>query len=436
MRQRVYVWLKGTFVVGWGFAYYDKNDFQQPRDYPEMPKKKLTQRFIKSLNAPDKRTTYYDTNEKGLILRVTTAGTKTFSYRYHKDGKNQRFTIGQYPDFSLAEARAEVQRLRVSIRSGKDPQFERQKKKNPTTFKELVTDYKKKHVPTLREKTQTEYLRILDNELLPDFGNLGIQDVTRGRILLSLNDKAHKEGSPTMANRIRAVLSSVLSFAINNGLADTNPVSKINTFTDGTNKRDRYYSNEEIKELWAAFSELNQPIDSYLKILLITAQRKTETMKMRWDDIKGDGWTIPASLAKNKQEHYVPLPKLALTIINNLKPYSGNSDFVFLSPRIENQPISSIRTPAQHIQDTTSITDFRVHDLRRTAATNMAKLKVGRTVLGKILNHKGAASDNLVTAIYDRHSYEDEKRQALLKWEMHLKRILTGSSSLMDIFHS
>lgn len=150
---------------------------------------------------------------------------------------------------------------------------------------------------------------------------------------------------------------------------------------------------------------------------------------MKWSDINGDVWTIPASLAKNKQPHDVPLPDMALEIIEEMRHITGDSDFVFCSPRKDNKPIGSIKISKEKIQDESDISDFRPHDLRRTVATYMAKLGVDRTVLGKILNHKGLAGDSQVTAIYDRHSYMKEKRQALNRWNHKLKQILEGAEA-------
>src|SRR5699024_3083014 len=110
-------------------------------------------------------------------------------------------------------------------------------------------------------------------------------------------------------------------------------------------------------------------------------------------------------------------------VIEGMHPLTGKSDYVFESPVIDNQPIQELKRTVRHIRTASGVEDFRPHDLRRTAATYMAKLKVDRTVLGKILNHKGLAGDTQVTAIYDRHTYMDEKRQALQIWSDHLKQI-------------
>lgn len=397
-----------------------------------MPQKKLTNRFIKSIDDPDKPIAYQDTKAEGLNLRVTKTGTKTFSYRYRMHGKYQRYTIGRYPSTTLSEARDEVIRLKNEINKGRDPKEEQKKRKNPTTFKELVDDYKQKYLPQKKASTQKEYERILDNELVEEFGTMGIDSVNRSRLKRLLDRKAYTDESTVMANRIRAVASSLFSFAINQGLVEKNPIKSIDTYEKAA-KRNRVYTKKEIKELWVYFGKQNQPIDSYLKILLLLGQRKTETMKMQWNEIQGDVWVIPPERSKNSKEHRVPLPPLAQRIISDLRGYSGKSDYVFLSPRADNKPLSSVRSCAQRIQENTKVKDFRYHDLRRTVATNMAKIGIQRNIVGKILNHKSASEDDMITAIYDRYDYDSEKREALQKWENRLKEFfgLRGSLDAM-----
>lgn len=392
-----------------------------------MPKKKLTHQFIKALNPPEKPIAYYDTNESGLTLRLSRAGTKNFCYRYQFNGKFRRYTIGTFPAKSLSYARGKVQTLKGKVNDGIDPQAEKEKRKHkpdPQTFKELAEEFKSKYLPTLRESTQTEYRRIIDRELIPAFGDTAIGNITKNQIMSLLDDKAYNQSSPTMANRIRARLSKIYNFAIQRSLAESNPVSATATYKKGNTKRDRYYSESEIQELWSCFEDWPEPTQSVLKMLLVCGQRKTETMKMKWSDIRDHVWTIPAEIAKNGQPHDVPLSDMALQIIEEIRPLTGETDFVFCSPKEDNAPMKWLSRARVTIQKHSDVPDFRPHDLRRTFATYSAKLGIDRTVLGKVLNHKGLAGDSQVTAIYDRHSYMKEKRQAMNRWSHHLQKII------------
>jgi integrase len=147
----------------------------------------------------------------------------------------------------------------------------------------------------------------------------------------------------------------------------------------------------------------------------LTAQRLGETRKARWDDIEGGTLIIPSKNAKNDRMNRVPLSDPALNVLEELKEINGESDFVFCSPSPakENEPIRWVTDATKRIREECGFY-FRLHDLRRTAASGMSRLGVDRVTISKVLNHKSA--DGSVTAVYDRYEREKEKREALKKW--------------------
>lgn len=414
-----------------------------------MPKQHLTSQFIRNLKPQGKRVEYYDqhlienntlkgTGVKGLFIRLTKSGNVYFYYRYYFNEKSKSYKVGSYPDIGLSEARDKARELAAQVNDGTDPQAEKNKRKHTPkqkTFEQLAEKFKQRHLPSLRASTQKEYNRMIDNELLPEFKGMQVSDITKHHVRNFLDDKAYgtkkQNPAPTAANRIRATLSSMFSFGIKKmGLTiDRNPVQQTPTYKAGKNKRDRFYSEDEIKELWNAFGQEVEPIQSVLKILLLAAQRKTETMKMKWDDVQDNIWTIPAKNAKNKQSHEVPLSDTALQIIEAMRPITGQSDYVFESPRLENEPISWIKQSVDRVRKNSSVTDFRIHDLRRTAATYMAKGGTDPMIIGKVLNHKELAQENRITAIYNRHDYMEKKKQALNRWSHKLQQIIEGKET-------
>lgn len=392
-----------------------------------MPKKNLTYKFIEGLSAPETPTSYYDKGESGLILRVSKAGTKTFTYRYRYYGKNRRYKIGTFPNVSLAEARTEVQNLKADINRGNDPQGERKAKKaapQPKTINDLADEFKKRHFPKLKESTVSSYRARIDAEILPAFGNMLIENLTRGDIIAFLERIAFEDDKPVHSNRVRNVFSRMFSFGVEKGIAEYNPVSTVKPVGEESSRK-RVYSEDEIIALWEAFEAQAEPVQSVLKMLLICGQRKGETCKMCWDKIEGDVWEIPDDITKNGRTHYVPLPGMAIQILEGLPK---RNKYVFPSRKNEGEPIRWISGAADRVKELSGIDDFRMHDLRRTAASGMAKLGVDRTVLGKVLNHKGLAGDSQVTAIYDRYEYLEEKEQALQRWSAHLQKVLSGDT--------
>ena len=159
-------------------------------------------------------------------------------------------------------------------------------------------------------------------------------------------------------------------------------------------------------------------------VRLLTAQRGIEVMTMRWEDLDESWWTIPAGVVKNKMQHHVPLSRQTRHVIDSLRPLNGRAEWVFASPK---KPDRAIAWPVKTCRRLCDRMGFRFvpHDLRRTAATHMARMGVQRIVLAKILNH----ADNGVTAIYDRSTYDREKREALTMWGDRVEMIVRSRPS-------
>jgi len=413
---------------------------QKPND---MPKQNFTSNWIKAEKAPDKRSEIFDTNKNsiGLGLRITPNGKKTFFYRYRFSGKTKRFTIGEFPAISLSDARKEVGNLKSDISRGIDPQLHKQKAKEApkkeTSFMDLCDRFKRHYTPSLRDSTRKEYERIIDSELMPAFKKVPAKELSRKEIIELLDTIAIDRGKTTLSNRVRATLSSIYSFGVDKGIVNANPVLTVKRKKNET-KRKRFYDETEIKTLWNAIEKQPEPMQYIYKFLFLCGQRSGETRRMKWDhiDFKNQTWTIPAEETKAKRENVVPLSDQALKILETLHPYTGKSDYVFLSPVGKNTPIKQLQKATERIRKETKkedkeseIKDFRVHDIRRSVATHMAKNGTKREIIGKILNHKGLAEDDQVTAIYDRYDYLKEKRVALNKWSRKLQQIITGEKA-------
>lgn len=384
--------------------------------------------MVRNLETSKTRIEYNDTLKKGLGLRVTNTGFKSFIYRYRINGKQKKYTIGRYPDISLAQARSISDDLYVKIKQGEDIQKVKVKNRhqNLVTVKDLAERFKKEYLSSLKMSTAEDYQRRIDNHILPALGKLELKNIERHEIITFLKKIASK--TPIQSNRVRAVLSSMFSFGVNMALCDDNPVRLIKPLAK-ENTRDRVYTEDELKIIWKAFENEVQPFHQVFKVLLLTGQRLGETRKMKWADIDNGVWTIPAEDTKAKRKNIVPLAPAVLELLEEMKKINGDREYVFQSPaRKKDMPISHLQYAARRVAKHTGISDFRIHDLRRTAATYMAQLGIERTVLGKILNHKTLSGDSKVTAIYDRHDYKNEKTEALEKWSIKLGAIVNQDS--------
>lgn len=220
-----------------------------------------------------------------------------------------------------------------------------------------------------------------------------------------------------------------MNFAIDMKWSESNPAAKM-ARPAAEQSRDRVLTADEIRAVWAwldrdvdddeqvvRIAALNQ---AALKLRLITAQRGGEVVSMRWSDVDlaAGWWTIHAEYSKNKLQHRVGLSAMALAILKKLrKDAKDDAVFVFAGIRGTNHRHGAL--------DGLSVENVRPHDFRRTAASMMTGGGIPRLTVAKILNHV----DSGVTAVYDRHSYDAEKRAALDWWGRKLKSIITGADA-------
>ncbi|MEX1261822.1 MAG: tyrosine-type recombinase/integrase [Balneolaceae bacterium] len=409
-------------------------------------KRKLTDAFIKEYET-DKRLEIYDSLKgvSGLVLRVTPTGHKSFALRYWYDGQSKQYTIGRYGTWSLAEARAETKELKKLIDKGIDPAVQKKnsKESKPKTLKQAIEDYKKMHLPSLKQSTQADYKNriksIVKGEGIKKTkargfdGSRYIKDIKRHEVYDFLEGIART--APTNAQRIQAILSGIFKFAKNREWIDSNPVNEISLRRDKKNRKTKWqnlaFNDSQIKKLWDEFDQHIEPVSSFFKMLLITGQRAGETRNMKWSDIDFDNqlWSIPATDTKNGIEHYVPLSSEALETLEKLQ-YITNGKFVFESPVNKGHPIGHPQKTAQRIRKKKNgVKEFNIHSLRTTFATRLAGSGTPPQVLSKILNHKKPGEGSTITAIYNKYDYEEEKRIALNRWSLELKQILTGEKA-------
>lgn len=397
-----------------------------------MPKKTLTAAFVDAVKV-DSRTEYFDITTSGLGLRVSTTGNKTFFYRYRHNGRIRRYKIGKYSTATtLKVARERADELRLEVKKGGDPQGEEKSIRNqsPKTFGELVEQYMKVHLPTLKQSTQDDYknrIQIILNHFKKD---RYLKDISRGDVFNFLESIK----APVQAQRIQAILSGILNFAFNRDWIEYNPAVKIQLSSKKAKrnkpKKNVELSGDQIIELWKGFDVYSKVTGSLFKMLLVLGQRSGETRQMEWTEINLDKklWIIPGSKTKNGIEHFVPLSGLALEIIEEMKLINGHRTYVFESPQLEGKPLGASEKAAERIRDRTGVTDFNIHSLRTTAATKMASLGVTPQVLSKVLNHKTSGEGSTITAIYNQYDYEKEKREALTRWSNNLVRILSNTT--------
>jgi integrase len=388
-----------------------------------MPNVSLTARWVDAVKPGTiAQTDYFDSRTKGFGLRVSRAGRKTWFCMYRAGGRLRRYTLGTYPNVSLADARAKAKASLHTAAQGGDPAADKKTDRLAETVSELAASYLDKYAKP-RKRSWRDDERLIRKELLPLWGTRKAKDIKR-RDVIALLDRIAARGAPIQANRVLALIRKMYNWAISRDLIEVNPCLQVKA-PAREQQRQRVLDETELRALWQAFDALEPLIGSLFKLRLLTAQRGGEIASMRWQDmdLANGWWTIPPHIAKNGLAHRVPLSAPAAAILKSLHAITGGSEWVFPSPKRRNQYLKNTQKAVAWIRTTTGI-DFVPHDLRRTAASYMTAMGISRLTVGKILNHVESG----VTSVYDRHSYDDEKRQALDAWRRRLSEIVEGNT--------
>jgi len=387
---------------------------------------KFTDVFLRNLKPQAKR--YLVWENHGFGVRVSTTGKKNFIYSYRYDGKPRFLTLGTYPAMTLAEAYKAHAEAWKMLEQGHDPGAvavaARREEREAPTVAELAAEYLERWAKPRKRSWKVDE-RILKKDVLPEWGRRKAKDITRREVIRLLDRVAARGG--IMANRTLAVVRKMFNFAVSRDIIPASPCTAVQAPAP-ENRRDRVLTAEEIKTFWLNLDKtpISEEIKLALKLQLVTAQRKGEVISSAWADFDREGgwWTIPAEKSKNRLPHRVPLSALAKEILAAAQTLAGDSGWVFPSLRTTGHITpAAVDHALRQARPLLGLDHFVPHDLRRSAASHMTGMGIPRLVVSKILNHV----ERGVTAVYDRHSYDNEKRQALEAWGRKLQALLKGA---------
>jgi integrase len=388
----------------------------------------LTDLKVKKLVPRNRR--FEVSDGKGLSIRITPKGVKTWVFRYQYNKIPRRMTLGNYPGIGLADARQRHAEAMQDLQRGLDPGLKvkeaKAKLKAAPTMADLINELWETELQ--EKKSGVETLRLLQKDVIPSWGKRKVADIKRRDIVLLL-DGIVKRGAPITRNRVHSALTRLFNFAAERGVIEDSPCTRIRKLAE-TNKS-RVLTNAEIKLLWEALDLENKDIDIFwttkmvLKMILLTGQRSGEICGMTSDEIDPDAgiWTIPATRMKNNQEHKLPLTDTVKGIIRQAYSLLGDGGpFVFRSPYRDKPltPHSLSRAISRHRAEMGIEDHFTPHDIRRTVRTRLAELKIDEFIAERVLGHKLQG----MLAVYNQYDYLPEKRKALEAWEKRLQTIV------------
>ncbi len=398
-----------------------------------MPQLSLTDRFAAGARSAQIQTDYFDDKVPGLALRVSNNARKTWSFLFTspRDGKRARMTLGGYPQTSLSQARTLALEARGHLEEGYDPRDVRTAQAaGAMTLTALIESYLEKHVrPSLRSAREIE--RRLARNVTPLIGDVQVGELHR-RDINRIVDPVLKRERRVEAGRVFEDVRALLRWAVARGDLDRNPMDGMKK-PNGSAPRERVLCDDEIRTLWNGLPTMlarSRACQRVVKLCLVTAQRVGEVagMAVAELDLENATWTIPAARSKNKRPHRVPLSTLAIEIICEALIDAGSGP-AFVFPNEAGDAGLTGRVVARTIvraRGRIGLPHWTMHDLRRTALSNFAKLGIWPIVAGAVANHTSVTRATVTLAVYTQYSYEKEKRETLEVWAKHLAIILVS----------
>jgi integrase len=389
---------------------------------------KLTHRTIESYPLTEKQKDYTDTTQ-GLVLR-TSKTKKAFYFRYRdSNGKPKRKKLGEFPALSLADAREIATEYYLNIQRGIYPNdVNKESVSSVPTLQEVYDNYRDNTMkPKLREASYTVNTSTIEKHILPVFGSQKMDQIRTKDITYFLQDYQKQDYSISHIKKVRQLLLSL--FQHGKTLADDlqNPAINAWNVSSKPKPREVFYSKKEIKSIFKHLDLTTQPFKDLVQVLFYTGKRKTETLKMTWDqiDLKKQIWTIPPENTKNGNGDTV---YLCDTIMNDvIIPRSKNkkSKYVFHSnwkSHYHTYP-TTFHPMKKLIRKKTGTDNFTFHDLRRTLSTHLTSLGVPPHIIDHLLNNASANEHSAIRSTYNRYDYHKEKIEALEDYESFLNEI-------------
>ena len=367
----------------------------------------------------------FDEDIKGFGLRLREGGSRTWIYQYRIGSKQRRMVLGSAKSVPLGVARENAGRLEARVKLGGDPAMDKEaaRRSADETFGVLVEQYMASRRSKWRPNTEREVTRHL-MKYAKSLHRFPIAAVSQKNVADLLDNLA---GDATR-NRVRANLSTFFSWAIKKGI--DLPKGNIASYTEKhkENSRTRVLSDDELRAIWGACRD--NAFGAIVKLLLLTGQRKSEIGFLRWDEVREEQILLPGERTKNKRDHVVPLSDAAKEILNKFRADGrthvfGRYDTGFGGWNTAKRELDARLTEAGNV-----LPYWTLHDLRRTVATGMAELGVQPHIVEAVLNHVSGHKGG-VAGIYNRATYDKEKREALNLWAEHVTALVEGREAVV-----
>src|SRR5246127_2051626 len=388
-----------------------------------MPRIRLTKSTIDALPPGKSDVVYWDAGYPGFGVKVTPKGRKVFIALYRTGGagsKLRKYTIGPYGRVTLHQARIAAQKVFAAKLDGRDLAAEKREARRRVVA-DRVEDLLESFIAQrlAQNRSGGEISRLLRREVGMPWAGRSIHQITK-RDVVEVISAIEQRGAPIAANKTLKSLKTFLRWCVGRAVLGQSPAEGV-PLPAKEIARDRVLTDQELAQVILAARKIGGPYGGIVELLALTGQRREEVARMKWDelDFVNRVWTLPKSRTKNGKEHLVHLSEQAITVLKR-----ADKKGLFVFSVIGTKPFQEFSKAKRRLDQLSGVTGWRVHDLRRTCVSGMARLGVAPHVADKILNHQTGTISG-VAAVYQRHEFLAERRQALDVWGTHIGAILS-----------
>jgi len=364
---------------------------------------------------------YWDVGLPGFGVKVTPKGRKVFIVMYRLAGAGSRlrkYTIGPYGRVTLPMARAQAQKIFTARLDGRDPAEEKKQSRRRLVvdgIDDLVETYIRERVSGIR--TAKKISNLLRRDVLPRWGTKSVHEIKKRDVIELVNDVSQRGAHA--GYRLLKTLKTFFRWCIGRAVIDFSPAEGIPTQWREVS-RDRVLTDQELATVIVVARGMSWPFGGIVEFLALTGQRREEVTQLKWHEVDADTrtWSIPGMRTKNGKVHIVHLSEPAWSVIRD-RPKAG--EYVFATGGAKH--FQSFGHAKRRLDELSGVSGWRVHDLRRTIVSGMARLGVPPHIADKILNHQSGTISG-VAAVYQRHDFLTERKEALDRWGIHVDQII------------
>jgi integrase len=384
---------------------------------------KLIQKTIADLTLAEGKTEtiVFDDSLSGFGLRIRAGGSRTWIYQYKIGDRNRRVTLGSLAALTPAQARETAAEMHAMVRLGRDPAGEKTegRARAAETMLAVAQSYLAYQSGHLRPRSYRQVERHLLRYCKPLHG-LQLQKIDKRTIAARLSDVASSSGAVT-ANLTRNSLSAFFTWAMRQGMLDSNPAAGVNRHPQQS--RTRVLSDTELRIVWDALG--SDDFSTIVRLLILTGQRRDEIGSLAWAEITDDQIVLPPQRTKNKRGHRIPIVPAVRSILDSRQ---RNGAFVF--GRYPTKPFSSWGACKANLDQRIKaaghqLEPWTLHDLRRTMRSNLGALGVRPDIAEMVIGHSRAT----IISTYDRYTYQPEIADALQRWVEFVMSVVEGRKS-------